>query len=120
MAVVGGVAGVLWWRFGDSLAVTSAAVAPAQPLGAACDTTVDVVGVLQTNGRAGTLRYQWVRNDGQTSDVLEQHAAAGEETISVHLHWTFSGKGTYQAEATLNVLAPTAMQAGGEFTYSCS
>jgi len=120
LAVVGGVGGVLWWRFGNSLAVTGAAVAPAQPVGITCDTTVDVVGTLQTNGRAGTLRYQWMRNDGQTSEVFERRAAAGEKTISVHLHWTFSGEGTYQAKATLQVLAPTAMQAGGEFTYSCS
>jgi hypothetical protein len=120
LATLIGVGAVLWWRFGNALAVTGAAVAPAQPPGAACDTTVDVVGVVQTNGRAGTLRYQWLRNDGQTSEVLEQRAAAGNSTIAVHLHWTFSGRGTYQAKATLNVLAPTPMQVGGEFTYSCS
>jgi hypothetical protein len=119
LALVGGVLGFLWWRQQNPLVVTAAAVAPAQPPGNACDLTVDVVGTVQTNGKAGTFTYLWVRSDGQTSAVLDQSVTSGVASTQVHLYWSFSGQGTLDVSATLKILAPTPLEAIGEFTYAC-
>ena len=119
LALVGGVLGFLWWRQQNPLVVTAAVVAPAQPPGNACDLTVDVVGTVQTNGKAGTFTYQWVRSDGQTSAVLDQSVTSGVASTQVHLYWSFSGQGTLDVSATLKILAPTPLEATGEFTYAC-
>ncbi len=120
LALVGGVLGFLWWRQRNPLVVTAAAVAPAQPPGNTCDLTVDVVGTVQTNGKAGTFTYQWVRSDGQTLAVLDQSVTSGVASTQVHLYWSFSGQGTLDVSATLKILAPTPLEATGEFTYTCT
>jgi hypothetical protein len=119
LAILAGVGGYLWWQRQNPLVVTAAVVAPAQPPGEECDVTVDVVGTVQTNGRSGTVTYQWVRSDGETSAVLDQSVANGSGSTQVHLFWSFSGEGSYDATATLKILAPTPMEASGEFTYTC-
>jgi hypothetical protein len=119
LAVLAGVGGYLWWQRQNPLQVTAVVVAPAQPPGEECDVTVDVVGTVQTNGRGGTVTYQWIRSDGEMSAVLDQTVPDGSASTQVHLFWAFSGQGRYQAVATLKVLAPTPMQASGEFTYAC-
>ncbi len=78
-----------------------------------------MVGTVQTNGKAGTFTYQWVRSDGQTSAVLDQSVTSGVASTQVHLYWSFSGQGTLDVSATLKVLAPTPLEATGEFTYAC-
>jgi hypothetical protein len=115
------VAGLVWWldRSGDDLAVAGVKVAPADEPGYACGLTVDVVGTIATNGEAGTVRYQWLRSDGETSAVLEQAVADGERQAEVHLMWTFTGAGRYPATATLKILDPTPTKAVGGFTYHC-
>ncbi|MFJ1967572.1 hypothetical protein ACIO93_02775 [Streptomyces sp. NPDC087903] len=84
-----------------------------------CDGTVDLVGVITTNGRPGTLTYRWVRSDGTTSGVLREVLPSGRKHARVHLLWTFEGKGLYRARATLRVLSPTEATAGTRFTYAC-
>lgn len=115
------VAAALWFLLpsGESLRVQALRVAPAAEPGRACDVTVDVVGTVATNGRPGTITYQWQRNDGQTSAVLSQTVPEGTSVAEVHLMWTLSGTGTYPAQATLRVLAPDASEAVGGFTYRC-
>lgn len=120
LAIVAAVGGYLWWQRQNPLAVTAATVAPAEPPGDQCDVTVDVVGTVQTNGRPGTITYQWIRSDGETSGVLDQTVAAGAASVQVHLFWSFSGQGRYDATATLQILAPSPMEASGGFTYDCS
>jgi len=119
LALAAGVAGVFWYRQRNPLVVTAVAVAPAEPPGSRCDITIDVVGTVQTNGRAGTFSYQWVRSDGQTSAVLDQSLPRGAAAVEVHLYWSFSGRGTLPVTATLKILAPSPVEATGAFTYAC-
>jgi hypothetical protein len=112
-------AGVVYWilRPPGELILSDVEVQP--PVKPACNSTVDVIGVLSTNGGAGTVRYRWVRNDGHASNVLAVKIPAKRERTEVTLRWTFEGKGTFDAEATLEVLEPTAKSDKGSFTYIC-
>ncbi|MFD7877937.1 hypothetical protein ACFV5G_28235 [Streptomyces sp. NPDC059766] len=90
-----------------------------------CDGTMDVVGVITTNGRPGTLSYRWVRNDGTRSDVLRETVSSGQDQARVHLRWSFQGTGTYRAAAELRVLSPGGTSGRGPsattyFTYECA
>ncbi|MEV6522817.1 hypothetical protein AB0M43_12795 [Longispora sp. NPDC051575] len=118
-AIIGGVVGYFWWYNAHPLKVTAAQVAPATAPGTACDVTVDVVGTVTTNGRPGTVTYQWLRSDGEATQELSQSVPSGTKSVPLHLHWKFSGKGEYQAKATLRILGPNPTEAAGEFTYSC-
>jgi hypothetical protein len=111
--------GVVYWILqppGEFILSDVEVQPPAKP---ACNSTVDVIGVLSTNGGAGTVHYRWVRNDGQASKVLTVKIPARRERTEVTLRWTFEGKGTFDAEATLEVLQPTAKSDKGSFTYVC-
>jgi hypothetical protein len=119
LVLVAGVAAYLWQRHENPLVVTGAVVAAAEEPGDQCDVTVDVVGTIQTNGPPGTISYQWIRSDGETSGVLDQSVPSGRASTQVHLFWSFSGQGRYDATATLRILAPTPMEVVGQFTYAC-
>jgi hypothetical protein len=112
-------AGVVYWIFRPPGELILSDVEVQPPVKPACNSTVDVIGVLSTNGGAGTVRYRWVRNDGHTSNVLAVKIPARRERTEVTLRWTFEGKGTFDAEATLEVLEPTAKSDKGSFTYAC-
>ena len=119
LVLVAGVAAYLWRQQENPLVVTGAVVAPAEEPGGRCDVTVDVVGTIQTNGQPGTVTYQWIRSDGETSAVLDQSVPSGRASTQVHLFWSFAGQGRYDATATLKILAPTPTEASGQFSYSC-
>jgi hypothetical protein len=120
LGIVVGVVLVLLLRGGEPIAVQGVGVR-ALPAEAGCDTTVDVVGTITTNGRAGTVRYQWFRSDGQSTEVLAQSVASGATSTDVHLQWSVSGQGRLDATATLRVLEPAgAGEGSGSFTYRCS
>lgn len=85
-----------------------------------CATTVVVTGVLKTDGHAGTVDYRWRRSDGTESAVLHQEVGAGVRTSEVVLRWSFDGRGTMKATATLEVLSPARRTASAGFTYACS
>jgi hypothetical protein len=120
LVIVVGVVLVLLLRGGDPIAVQGVGVR-ALPAEAGCDTTVDVVGTITTNGRSGTVRYQWFRSDGQSTEVLAQSVASGATSADVHLQWSVSGQGRLDATATLRVLEPAgAGEGSGSFTYRCS
>ncbi|WP_051110448.1 hypothetical protein [Longispora albida] len=118
-ALIGGVVAYFLWFNSHPLHVSGARVAPATPPGEACEITVDVVGTITTNGRPGTITYRWLRSDGKETEELRQRVADGQKSVDVHLHWKFSGQGSYKATATLKVTGPDAQAATGEFTYSC-
>lgn len=109
---------LLLWR-PDPVVLTGAEVGPAAPPGQACDVTVDVVGTIHTNGRAGTIGYRWLRSDGESSEPLTQTVEDGQTSAQVHLFWTLSGKGRYPATATLEITQPQPLSATGGFTYAC-
>ncbi|MEU8437253.1 hypothetical protein AB0F18_31025 [Streptomyces sp. NPDC029216] len=115
-------AGVLaylgWQRFGPGIEVREVAVS-ADPRGPGCDAAADVVGVVRTNGRAGTLTYRWVRSDGTRSEELTERVPAGRREATLHLMWTFRGTGSYPARAELQLLSPAGGTAATEFTYAC-
>ena len=76
--------------------------------GPGCDGTADVVGVVKTNGRPGTVTYRWVRSDGTTSGLLREKLTRGQKQARLHLLWTFHGRGEYRAAAELRIVSPSA------------
>jgi hypothetical protein len=108
-----------WWqRAHNKVQVTNVSVVAAQPA-SACDVQFDVVGTLATNGQPGTISYEWLRSDGQSSGTLKLTVAEGQKSATVHLYWKFTGEGSMDATATLDVLTPTKTDAAAQFAYSC-
>jgi hypothetical protein len=109
-----------WWqRLHNRVEVANVAVAPAPQPAAGCDIQYDIVGTITTNGKAGTISYEWIRSDGQESGTLKQSVAAGQTSTTVHLYWKFTGEGSMTATATLRVLDPTRLDGATQFHYSC-
>ncbi|MFE2475845.1 hypothetical protein [Streptomyces sp. NPDC059389] len=109
-----------WQRYGPAIEVRDVTVATADPQGPGCDSTADVVAVVRTNGRPGTLTYRWVRSDGTQSEQLTERVPRGRKEARLHLLWTFQGRGTYGAEAELRLVSPGERTASTRFTYRCA
>ncbi|MEU9378946.1 hypothetical protein AB0D94_35045 [Streptomyces sp. NPDC048255] len=107
-----------WQRYGPALEVRDVAVTT-DAAGPPCDTAADVVAVVRTNGRPGTLTYHWVRSDGTRSEQLTERVPRGQREARLHLLWTFKGAGTYSARAELRLDSPAEHTAAVEFTYRC-
>ncbi|MFJ7589076.1 hypothetical protein ACIQZO_17190 [Streptomyces sp. NPDC097617] len=108
-----------WQRLGPGIEVRDVAVST-DPQGPACDATADVVAVVGTNGRPGTLTYRWVRSDGTQSEQLTERVPRGQREARLHLLWTFQGTGDYPARAELRLVSPGKRSASVDFTYRCS
>ncbi|GAA1420361.1 hypothetical protein [Catellatospora coxensis] len=121
LLVIAGYVGWNWWQErNNAVQVTKVTVTPVvPPVTAECNVNVDVVGLIETDGQAGIIKYEWLRNDGETSGMLEQAVKKGERSVQVHLFWRFQGKGSREAEATLRILEPSVVQGSSKFTYSC-
>ncbi|EFL13587.1 conserved hypothetical protein [Streptomyces sp. C] len=107
-----------WQRFGPAVEVREVAVST-DPGGPGCGAAADVVAVVRTNGRPGTLTYRWVRSDGTRSEELTERVPAGRKEATLHLLWTFQGTGSYPARAELQLISPVERTAAAEFTYRC-
>ncbi|MGC9538303.1 hypothetical protein [Streptomyces sp. UG1] len=107
-----------WQRLGPSVEVSRVTVT-ARPTALGCDGTADVVALVATNGRPGTLSYRWIRSDGTTSGVLTEVMERGQAQARLHLLWTFQGKGHHTARAELRILSATPRTATAHFTYDC-
>ncbi|MER5836186.1 hypothetical protein ABT116_36550 [Streptomyces sp. NPDC002130] len=107
-----------WQRLGPPLAVSKVTVT-ARPTSLGCDGTADLVALVTTNGRPGTLSYRWIRSDGTASGVLKEELARGQRQARLHLRWTFQGTGHRTARAELRILSGTPRTAGAGFTYDC-
>jgi Protein kinase domain len=118
-AIIAGVGIYVWERIHGTLKITSVAVALAQPQ-VGCNGTADVLGTIFTNGRAGSVTYQWIESTGQTSRVLTVKAASGSDSVLVQLRWAFNLTGTERAVAELRVLTPDQTSASTAFTFSCA
>jgi hypothetical protein len=90
----------------------------AKPSVVSCGQTAAIVANVKTNGNPGTLRYQWLRGDGQHSGVLRQSIARGQHSANLLLSWRFEGPGTYHAIATLRLL-DSQLGATVRLTYRC-
>jgi hypothetical protein len=112
------IAFLAWQRLGPSVEVRTVAV-KARPAVLGCDKTVDIVGLVTTDGRPGTLTYRWTRSDGTESGVLREVMVRGQTRARLHLLWTFEGKGRQTARVDLHVLTPTDHRATKRFTYAC-
>ncbi|MFE5190633.1 hypothetical protein [Streptomyces sp. NPDC056628] len=107
-----------WQRLGPSVGVRSVAVT-ARPAVLPCDGTADVVAVVATDGRPGTLTYRWTRSDGTASGVLREVVARDQRQARLTLRWTFEGQGRRTAEAEVEILSPARLTADARFTYDC-
>ncbi|RSS53520.1 hypothetical protein [Streptomyces sp. WAC06614] len=116
LAVLGYLA---WQRLGPSVAVRDVTVSTAAG-GPTCGAAADVLAVVATDGRPGTLTYRWIRSDGTRSEQLTERVARGQHEARLHLLWTFQGTGSYPARAELELLEPARRTAAVEFTYQCS
>ncbi|MFI6284733.1 hypothetical protein ACIBCM_08255 [Streptomyces sp. NPDC051018] len=109
---------LLWQRHGPGIAVERVAVTTTVgELG--CDSTADIVGVVDTDGRPGTLVYRWLRSDGTTSGRLRERLRRGQTQTRLHLLWTFRGEGLSSASARLEIISPSPHRATTRFTYRC-
>jgi hypothetical protein len=115
LAVLGFLA---WQRYGPGVAVRDVVVRTS-PDGPGCGGTADVVGVVRTDGRPGTLTYRWVRSDGTDSGLLRERVGRGQKQARLHLLWTFEGRGEYRASAELWIVSPSRHSADARFTYRC-
>ncbi|MEW2518471.1 hypothetical protein [Actinacidiphila alni] len=119
LVLLGALAFLLWQRWpGPSVRVDAVSVRSGAAV-QGCHSTAKVTGTLRTGGGAGTVRYRWRRSDGTVSDELTQHVGKGRRSTEVTLLWSFDGRGSFAATATLEVLGPQRRSASGTFTYRC-
>ncbi|MEH0972631.1 hypothetical protein V6U77_16040 [Micromonospora sp. CPCC 205546] len=111
--------GLYLWQRISPLEVTGVSVAVPQPAGDRCDATVDVVATVSTNGRAGKIRYQWLRTGSAPGSLLTERVGRGQRTVALTLRWTFSGVGTTTETATVNITSPAPVQAQTPVSYDC-
>ncbi|MFG2012029.1 hypothetical protein ACGFNF_23510 [Micromonospora sp. NPDC048868] len=118
VALLAAVGLYLWQRI-SPLEVTGVTVAVPQPAGDRCDVTVDVVATVSTNGRAGEIRYQWLRTGSAPGSLLTERVGYGQRTVELTLRWTFSGVGSTTETATVNITSPAPVQAQAPVSYGC-
>ncbi|WP_405140845.1 hypothetical protein OG589_28275 [Sphaerisporangium sp. NBC_01403] len=110
----------LWFQRGEPLAVT--AVDVKTPKAKGCDITVNVIGVITTNGSAGQVSYEWLPSGEQPVRHTDS-VPSGQSTHQVSLKWDVGGRGTKKLTARLRVLSPVAagtrLEDKASFTYKC-
>jgi hypothetical protein len=118
-ALVAGIAAYVWHKTHETLKVTSATVTVVHPGKIVCNTTVDVVGTIVTNGKGGPVTYQWTK-DGENLPTGTVTAASGQQRVRVDLKWNLRGAGTHRAVAIFQVFTPNVITAeSANFTYRC-
>jgi hypothetical protein len=119
-ALVAGIGAYVWRKTHQALQVTAATVSVVHPGKIACNTTVDVVGTISTNGKGGPVTYQWTK-DGENLPVGTVTAASGQQQVRVDLKWNLRGVGTHHAVAIFQVFTPNVISAqSASFTYKCA
>jgi hypothetical protein len=120
-AIVVGVGVYVWNKTHQApLKVTAATVSVTNPGKIACNSTVDVVGTIFTNGKGGPITYQWTK-DGQNLPTSTVTAASGQQQVTVDLKWNLRGKGTHHATAIFQVFTPNVISAqSASFDYKCT
>jgi hypothetical protein len=120
VAIVAGVAAYVWNKTHQTLKVTAATVSVANPDNIACNSTVDVVGTIFTNGNGGPITYQWTK-DGENLPTGTVTATSGQQQVRVDLQWNLRGKGIHHAAAIFQVFTPNVISAqSASFTYTCA
>jgi hypothetical protein len=120
VAIVAGVAAYVWTKTHQTLKITAATVSVTNPAKIACNSTVDVVGIISTNGKGGPITYQWTK-DGENLPAGTVTAASGQQQVRVELQWYLGGKGVHHAVAIFQVFTPNVISAqSASFTYTCA
>ena len=120
VAIVAGIAAYVWTKTHQTLKITAATVSVTNPDKIACNSTVDVVGTISTNGKGGPVTYQWTK-DGQNLPTGTVTAASGQQQVRVELQWYLAGKGIHHAVAIFQVFTPNVISAqSASFTYTCT
>ena len=120
VAIVAGIAGYVWNKTHQTLKVTAATVSVTNPGKIACNSTVDVVGTISTNGKGGPITYQWTK-DGQNLPTGTVTASSGQQQLRVELQWYLAGQGVHHATAIFQVFTPNVISAqSASFTYTCT
>ena len=117
--IVAGIAGYVWTKTHQTLKITAATVSVTNPGKIACNSTVDVVGTISTNGKGGPITYQWTK-DGENLPTGTVTATSGQQQVRVDLQWNLRGKGIHHAAAIFQVFTPNVISAqSASFTYQC-
>ena len=120
VAIVAGIAGYVWTKAHQTLKITAATVSVTNPGQIACNSTVDVVGTIFTNGKGGPITYQWTK-DGENLPTGTVTASSGQQQVRVELQWYLAGKGIHHAAAIFQVFTPNVISAqSASFTYTCT
>jgi hypothetical protein len=120
VAIVAGIAAYVWTKTHQTLKITAATVSVTNPDKIACNSTVDVVGTIFTNGKGGPITYQWTK-DGENLPTGTVTAASGQQQVRVELRWYLRGKGIHHAAAIFQVFTPNVISAqSASFTYQCA
>jgi hypothetical protein len=109
---------VLWLRFFDHPPFHVTGVEIAHQTKTTCG--LDVTGLIDTNGSAGTVSYQWVfQPQTQAPQPLDQSVAAGQHAVYVTVAVEGQGHGSATQRVTLDVLGPDTGTASADVTISC-
>jgi hypothetical protein len=120
VAIVAGIAAYVWTKTHQTLKITAATVSVTNPDKIACNSTVDVVGTIFTNGKGGPITYQWTK-DGENLPTGTVTATSGQQQVRVDLRWNLRGKGIHHAAAIFQVFTPNVISAqSASFTYACA
>jgi hypothetical protein len=84
-----------------------------------CNGRIDLVGTIDTNGRTGTIEYEWVL-DGKSQPV--KYYTASGSPVEVTMQWTLRGQGQSAGTdtATLDILSPRVSSSTENIPYNCS
>jgi hypothetical protein len=120
VAIVAGIAAYVWTKTHQTLKITAATVSVTNPDKIACNSTVNVVGTIFTNGKGGPITYQWTK-DGENLPTGTVTATSGQQQVRVDLQWNLRGKGVHHAAAIFQVFTPNVISAqSASFTYQCA
>jgi hypothetical protein len=88
-----------------------------------CDVRLTVTGIFVTDGRSGTIRFQWEfppQGDGAPKIYKGSvHADRGVTEVRTTALWTLTGVGTGDFVATLRLLKPGTGTASTTVKYNC-
>lgn len=114
-----GVGLYVWERMHESLKIETASVAAPQ-LPKKCNVPFYVTATIVTNGKGGSITYQWILSPGPSPGQGTVTVASGQVNKQVKLRWQIKGKGTTPASAELEVLQPDVAKSTVSFVYSCA
>jgi hypothetical protein len=99
--------------------------APVQPSGI-CDTSVDMVAELTTNGGTGVVDYEWdIPAQNHTTQTVPGAEAVSGKSPKVHLAWKLKLTGSGTVTATFRITNPEVLASGaetasaGDLKYQC-